>query len=32
VVIAGLLELTDEKSVIDKLVTQRKAVELEKIF
>jgi Tellurite resistance protein TerB len=32
VTIAGLLELTDEKSIIDKLMTQRKAVELEKIF
>ena len=30
--IAALLEIEDEKTVIDKLITQRKAVELEKIF
>ena len=30
--IAGLLKLNDEKNIIDKLITQRKAVELEKIF
>lgn len=30
--IAGLLNISDEKNVIDKLITQRKAVELEKIF
>jgi len=30
--IAELLELNDEKNTIDKLLTQRKAVEIEKIF
>jgi uncharacterized tellurite resistance protein B-like protein len=30
--IAGLLKLNDEKNIIDKLIIQRKAVELEKIF
>lgn len=30
--IAGLLDVGDDKMLIDKLVTQRKAVEIEKIF
>lgn len=30
--IAALLEITDEKNSIDKLITQRKAVDIEKIF
>ena len=30
--IAELLEMNDEKNIIDKLITQRKAVEIEKIF
>ena len=30
--IAALLEIEPEKAIIDKLITQRKAVELEKIF
>jgi len=30
--LAGLLEIQDEKSIVDKLITQRTAVQLEKIF